>query len=372
MQRKMVVILIDALGWEVVRMHEFCKGILPFQTPAETVLGYSSAAIPSLLTGEPPSEHGIWSMYRHDPEGSPFRSLRFLPRLPFSVECRIRNVLKRRLDRKGLARAYYDLYLIPPRILSRFDLAQKGDPYSADGLENGIFARLQSERIRYKVWDYRSREEDNFGELLEALAGDARLLFLYTAELDSLMHRLGLEHDEVRRKLAYYEEAIKEIVEKAGRLSLDLDLFVFSDHGMTPVTGEVDLWGGMERSHLRIGKGLTAFFDSTMARFWADEGHRSLLADFLSGFPGGRILGTEELEKLGCRFEDGSYGEVIFLADPGVMIVPSFMGRERLAAMHGYHPDDPFSKACFLSLEEQGDAPRSILQFKDFLLARLQ
>ncbi|MCK5619391.1 MAG: nucleotide pyrophosphatase, partial [Candidatus Krumholzibacteria bacterium] len=56
-----IVLLIDALGWEIAERFEFCKGLSLRRAPLGTVLGYSSAAIPSLLSGALPSEHGAWA-----------------------------------------------------------------------------------------------------------------------------------------------------------------------------------------------------------------------------------------------------------------------------------------------------------------------
>ena len=64
---------------------------------------------------------------------------------------------------------------------------------------------------------------------------------------------------------------------------------------------------------------------------------------------GGRILSEMELKTMGAYWPDGRFGELIFLVDPGVMIVPSHMGQKSLAAMHGYHPNDPSADAIFLS-----------------------
>ncbi|HEU4364717.1 MAG TPA: hypothetical protein VFT13_04560, partial [Candidatus Krumholzibacteria bacterium] len=84
----------------------------------------------------------------------------------------------------------------------------------------------------------------------------------------------------------------------------------------------------------------------------------------------GRRLRDEELETMGCLFPAREYGETVFLADPGVLIVPSFMGSRAIAAMHGYHPDDTFSRGCFLS-DAGATAPDSILGFKGCLQALL-
>src|ERR671910_477587 len=77
-----VFVLVDALGWRWLEGRAFLDDLLPHRQPLRTVLGYSSGAIPTLLTGRPPSEHGHWNLFYYDPAGSPFRWLRRLDFLP--------------------------------------------------------------------------------------------------------------------------------------------------------------------------------------------------------------------------------------------------------------------------------------------------
>src|SRR5512140_3701247 len=77
-----VFVLVDALGWEFVKDREFLSDVLPNRRCLETVFGFSSGAIPSILTGLLPSGHGHWNLYLHAPERSPFRWARPLRLLP--------------------------------------------------------------------------------------------------------------------------------------------------------------------------------------------------------------------------------------------------------------------------------------------------
>src|SRR5439155_20183 len=80
-----VFVLIDAFGWEIAQRLGFLSDALPHRAPLRTVLGYSSGAIPTMLTGKSPAEHGHWNLFYYDPEGSPFRWLRGLHFLPDRV-----------------------------------------------------------------------------------------------------------------------------------------------------------------------------------------------------------------------------------------------------------------------------------------------
>ena len=52
--------------------------------------------------------------------------------------------------------------------------------------------------------------------------------------------------------------------------------------------------------------------------------------------------------ELGIRFPDRSQGDLLFVADEGLLILPSYMGSYLLAGMHGYHPDARDADACLL------------------------
>ena len=367
-----IVILIDALGWEIVQRFNFCADLLPRSGPLDTVLGYSSAAIPSLLTGELPSAHGAWAMYRYAPEASPFAFLRHVPKLPHALEWRLRVLTKRIIAKRGSIEGYYDLYEIPPHLLSDFDIAQRGDPYTPGGMEQEtLFDRLVSEGVSFKTWTYRTPESDNFDALVKSVASDDRFLFFYTADLDALMHQVGIFADAVRDKLAEYERRIRTVVDAASAAGRPTRVYLFSDHGMTDVGEVVDLMGAVESWGYKLGGGFKAFYDSTMARFWCDDATATELTAKLNVTGWGSVVPREELEAFGCYFEDRSYGDVIFLAKPGALIVPSFMSHEAIGAMHGYHPDDRYSRGCFMTNDPEGQLPGSIMDLKAYLLGKL-
>jgi hypothetical protein len=109
---------------------------------------------------------------------------------------------------------------------------------------------------------------------------------------------------------------------------------------MCDVTGTVDIMRDVEALGLEIGRDYVPFYDSTMARFRIrSERSREAIGKLLGGRPSGRLLSPDEMGRLGVAFPDGRFGDIVFLADPGVVIVPSYMGAEPVAAMHGYHPD---------------------------------
>jgi hypothetical protein len=101
-----------------------------------------------------------------------------------------------------------------------------------------------------------------------------------------------------------------------------------------------------------------------MARFWFfNERARDEIVSALQAVPQGRILPKEELQQLRAFFTDGYFGELIFLAREGVLIVPSHMGERPIRGMHGYHPDDPHSYAMLCT--NQPEIPEDIAAIPD-------
>ena len=360
-----LVFLVDALGWEIAEHFGFGREYFGTRAPLGTVLGYSAAAIPSLLSGTTPAEHGSWAMFRRAGRDGSFASLRWIPPLPHVVDWRARRWIRRWLDRRGRVKAYYDLYEIPAHLLHRFDIAQTGDPFRPDGLaRETVFDWMRAQGIRYRLWDYRTAEEENLRAATQAVAEPYDVLFVYTAELDALMHRVGIFHDSVGARLQTYTAFLAAVRDSARAHDVELETVLLSDHGMTDVTDTVDVWHAMTQQGWKLGHDYTAFFDSTMARTWGDEAVAAAVAQALGDR--GRRLDAPQLRAFGCHFPGGEYGDDIFLANPGVLIVPSFMGSRRIAAMHGYHPEDRYSRGVFMT-DAAMPAPASILGFKAHL-----
>ena len=128
----------------------------------------------------------------------------------------------------------------------------------------------------------------------------------------------------------------------AARGGREAWLYLCSDHGMVEVTASVDVMGRLQRLPWRQGRDYLAFFDSTMARFWwrTPAARDAVLAE-LGREPRGSWLSLAELANQGADFPDHRYGDDVFLLEPGALLVPSYMGRTPVAAMHGYDPSHP-------------------------------
>jgi hypothetical protein len=373
-----LVFLIDALGYEQVGRGGFLDDRIPLDRPrVRSVFGFSSAAIPSLLTGRPPREHGHWSMYRRDMGDSVFTPyadlLRIAGRLPRG-QWRTRSWLSGRLRRRGLT-GYFDLYEVPLAYLPLFDLCQRRNIYrpGAFPTTKSLFDRLEAARVAWRVWDWSCSTERAFLEMKQAAAGGhERLLMLYTPELDATMHTHGPRSAAARAWLARCEERIGEVIDAARAAGRQPRIRIFGDHGMAQVRGYADVMAALGRLEWRMPRDYTVFLDSSMARFWfANERARSEILTKLAGLPGGRFIPESEMSELGVDVAGHAYGEAVWLCDPGIVILPSFMGSTPLEGMHGYHPDDPDTDTTLLAEPVPERPVNSILDITPMLLSDL-
>jgi predicted AlkP superfamily pyrophosphatase or phosphodiesterase len=357
-------VFIDACGWEIIKNDPFARAVAPHRRQLKSVFGYSSACIPSILSGRWPVEHRNWSYFVHDPKNSPFRSLRSLRWLPTALTSRrrFRRWLSKLLKVRLKFRGYFDLYNVPFRYISLFDFTEKKNPLQPGGLNRGpnIFDHLQERDIPYHVSDPTRTEQQNLEALQKDIAAESiDLAFLYWPDLDGLLHRVGNDVPDIPQKLRAYEKALDQLLATAREHYSEVKLYIFSDHGMANCDELLDLRSKIDVLGLEMGRDYAVVYDSTMARFWFfNDRARQLVTERLAAVEKGRILGDEELAELGTLFPDRYFGELIFLVDEGVLIVPSHMGERPIRAMHGYHPDAPHSYAVLLS--NQKDVPEDV------------
>jgi len=348
-------VFIDALGWEVLQRHpDFLADLAAHRKPLETILGYSSACDPSIISGLTPAEHKLWSSYYYLREGkSPFTWTRWLGLLPdrLTERARVRHYLSKLVKKVCGISGYFQLYNVPFRHLPLFHYAEWKRIWEIQpqGLPTGttIFDLMHAAGLSWYVHDSGKNDEGKLADLRAALgAGEADLAYISLGKLDALMHAEGTRTAKIGELLKWYDARIHELMTGAGANYDDVRLHIFTDHGMHDIHEGYDLQKDIAALGLRFGHDYVAFYDSTMGRFWplTTNAETRLLAA-LGEHPKGRLLPEEELRRLGVYFPDGQYGDLIFLMHPGIQIAPGFMGRKAIAGMHGFHPDDPDSRA---------------------------
>ncbi|HVB34133.1 MAG TPA: alkaline phosphatase family protein [Patescibacteria group bacterium] len=371
-----ILVLIDALGWTYVREQGFLQGLLRYRAPIRTVLGFSSAAIPTILTGAPPQRHGHWNLLYYDPEHSPFRWLRRLDFLPERV---LNNRLTRRsiteIGRRALGLGPLFDCSVNPRLLPWFNWVEKRNIFARGGITGApsFFDEIARRDVSCRVYTYRDSSDEEIIQKAEKdlASGEADVLFLYLSEIDRFLHERCASRQDWMATLARYETRLLSLFEKALERDRRATCAVFSDHGMTPVRRHIDLAGEIGRLGYRMPEDFLAVYDSTMARYWFfGDRARQAITRHLAALPVGRILTDQELQRLGVFFGDRRYGELIYLLDAGCLLSDSGFhnGGWKPAGMHGYHPDDPYSDGVFLTNREPSSPVRSVADVHAFLM----
>lgn len=350
-----IYVLVDALGWALLKDRPFLDDLVVDRRGLTSILGYSSGAIPTLLTGRLPAQHGHWNLFYLSPGRSPFRWTRALGALP-------RPLVENRVARRGLKAVarrvagytgYFSLYAYPVAHLPLFDLTEKRDIYQPGGLDApSIFDVMRRAAIPYECYTYHRCTDPQILDLAPARAAgaDARVLFLYLSGLDHHLHYHVHEPDSVAATLEWYERGLRRVYRAARDAGRETRMFVFSDHGMTPVRWTYDLRRDVEALGLTTPADYLPAYDSTMARFWVwSDRARQRLTELLVDHPCGALVPDGELQRLGVWFDDGRYYHLLFVMKPGVLLCPSDMGHVRFAGMHGYHPSDPTADAVLLA-----------------------
>lgn len=366
-----IFIFIDALGWEIAQKHNFLSDTLPNRYPAEMVFGYSSTAIPTILSGQPPTVHKHLSFYYYDPEKSPFKfikyiGLRFLPSKIFD-RWRVRHILSKIVAKIHGFTGYFEIYSMPFNRIHFFNYAEKTDIFVPNGLApvKNLADKLEDAGLRYHISNWRLSEQENFNALNNEIEEEKpEFAFLYTAKLDGLLHFETKDGQKIPKKLKWYEKRIKKLIENVKEHYEEYSIHVMSDHGMTTKTETVDIKKLFRGSGLKFGKDYAAVFDSTMARFWYfNKNAEKQVREIMKSVKKGHFLTQEEKERFRVDFKDDMYGKDIFLLDPGIQIEPCDMGLKALPGMHGFSPLDKDSCASFLSTDKIKEPPQWVGDF---------
>jgi hypothetical protein len=353
----MLVVFVDALGArQSERLAQRSMG-LAHRTSLRGVLGYSSGALPTVLTGVDPSVHGRMCLFsRAETDTSLLAPLSWLGLLPRLVHerPRLRGMLSSWLRQSRNLRGYVQLGRVPPSAFRWLDMPERDDLFQTETIGGARTFLADAREAGLSVFSARWQldETARWQDALSRLAQEPPdLAFLYATELDGLLHRVGNEAGEVDAVLDRLAARIVRARELMGRGGAEVRTLVVGDHGMADVREIFDprpLLGQLGARH---------FVDSTMLRLWGDgptldRAHR-LLA---SRFPG-RWLDADALAERRAPAFGGRYGDALWLLPEGHLFAPSFMGGA-VRGMHGYDLDAPSAQAGLLT--DAADVAREV------------
>ncbi len=373
-----IFLFIDALGWKIVNDHHFLTGLLPHRRRIDMQFGYSCSAIPTILSGKTPAEHGHLGLFRFAPEESPFKSLARLAWLfkpaSFWNRGRVRHHLSKVLKKFYGFTGYFQLYRMPLWKLKFVDYCEKRNLFVAGGMENiaNLHDTLSKKGVNFHISDWHLSDAENCLAAEKAIEKGKNFLFVYTAGFDGVLHDRVGDDKAVKEKLDEIQKLVESLYRKAEKYAESVQFTIISDHGMTPLAGTVDIMDKVAQSGLVFGKDYGVCYDSTMARFYyLNDNARSVIAEIMKEFPG-HFLSKEEELKYRIYRSDRAFGDEIFLLDAGIQIVPSDMGGIPLNGMHGFAPENEHSFAALLSNRELPEKIEHVADYFNFMIERAE
>ncbi|MDO8528351.1 MAG: hypothetical protein Q7S06_00475 [Nanoarchaeota archaeon] len=157
----------------------------------------------------------------------------------------------------------------------------------------------------------------------EPLYSSKEIEFEYIGDLDNVAHRYGTKSQRTI-------DTIKKVDEKISKEDFDI---IFSDHGMIDV-----------KKTINVPLSENCFIDSDMARYWGNEEELNEIKKRLP-MKDGKII----------DWKDKSYGDLIFIVKPGILILPNYwQGKQPAKAMHGYYGDNKELNGIYI-IKKQGN-----------------
>ena len=361
MSRKQVLILmqVDALRHDYITEGDapFLYSLLDTGVSGSLVPTFGFEPDAAYLAGLHRDECDGGAHYWYEPEATPFGVARYLPvfldHLPHLSKKVFRKLLTEWV-RHTTASKYESVANIPLNVLPFVSPADKHLPYESAYLEQPtIFSLCEAHNIPWLFHaspSYPVRIDAGVERLKRALKPPMGFAFWHIGDLDAVGHRYGPNSTERRAAMRRVDAGIRDIFSHLEHLYDRISCVVIGDHGMADVHGTVDVEGALRRAGIRQEQGLAYFLDSTMARFWLfDEAMRSRVETALYELPGGTILTQKDLDRYHLNYSHNRFGDLIFQADPGILISPNyFQGKRPIKGMHGYAPDFSDQHSAFI------------------------
>ncbi len=376
-----IFVVVDGVGYEQVA-HFMPAGLARWAgrlglCALDTLLAYSSGIYPSIWSGQYPDTHSVWTeFYRREhasafPITAPTALLpgKYLPRKAAFVQlAAMRKLGVKTTDfyavptsvQKYFSRSNADYTSIPP-------VPMPGSPLISDVIEKAG-----------QTWEYVycSVLNDESERLIKDAASRVDMLMVCLPELDEEGHHLGPMTDA-------FGVVFAEFARKLDNLLADLEqrwpgsgVFLFSDHGMTPVNGAFDFWTYLEEHGFKLGSDYLAFLNSTIASIWFDDKSpdgqtkAEKIIDALNASGQGRVLSLEEHDEYHVNFPDNRYGERFFVVNEELEIIPNFISAawKPHLGMHGYDPRCASTRSFFIGGDQVTCQPRDVVGLYDVLV----
>lgn len=340
-------------------------------------LGFCERA--EILSGLKPDSTGFFTAIGYDPQNSPYRSIRGLRILDvvekigliglrclgsyFASKCyrRLRGYANRYFWRKGISMS---TFMIPPAFLKYFSLTEDGvDIRKPEAFpEPSIFTLLEKAGKDYFYDSFTAlnirtsfSDQGRLNRVCQVVKEiESDLFLIYISIPDAVGHRFGPDSNELKESLRNMDQMLKNFVNEVEKQTSGNRYIFLGDHGMLAVKAtiniEAELLACLGSKGLKPKVDFLYFLDSTMLRVWFLKENvqwpiNELLMTSKLLKSNGIFINGSEAKRFHIPWKDRRYGDLLWLANPGVQIFPDFFHRVYPSkGMHGYDPEIPESQ----------------------------
>lgn len=320
---------------------------------------------PTLFTGLYPHEHGMWQVRLKSREE--YSEKKLTDNLPDQA-----TILGQCLAHLFIGSL--DLAGVPSWRRRRFDILKTRyisrtlNSYLKFNNNDSLFS-IVGEKESYYM--YSIRFDKLFSLLPDLCSVDRRLELLEIHSLDIMQHWNLDNSSKIFKLYGAVDRFVSELHTKCKRKGVDF--MILSDHGQEPVIGSIDLIKRLSKLGIPRDQ-YTYYIEAPKARFWFHSDRaREKIVDMLASVDHGTVLSYKDMYKYNVKFDDESYGQFYFIAEPGHIFFPNdfyhplgniFLGivdpqqRSRLTSpkyrgYHGYLPHNESEKGFMLLLDDQ-------------------
>ncbi len=312
------------------------------------------------LAGLRPDEADGGAMFWLDPEHSPFRFTRFLPRgidkLPERPAGLVRKGIRlvaQITSSNPHTRRWASPGWIPLALLPHFSFARTrrmDEPGFAP--KATVFDHLREAGYAWYFHgmpEYRVSGAEVHRRFLTEFSGREKYAFLHIGDLDGVGHRYGPCSAERKAALRRLDHILEQIVTLALDRAGQVDLLIFGDHGMVQVERTLDVTPAIQRLKAR-GLSFDYFIDATFFRCWSQNPDiLAAVRDEFNRFPGLMEIGQAQARRYGLYYRHNRFWDICWQAEAGLVFTPNFHNNhERLLGMHGYLPECLDNRSAFV------------------------
>ncbi|WP_394392270.1 alkaline phosphatase family protein [Shewanella woodyi] len=366
---KTILVVLDAFRHDYIdpELTPFLFSLLDSSKYYKKIIpSYGFCERTEIMVGLEPSESNYFTAIGYDSDYSPYKHISGLLKLLSRVEKsspRLVNKVIRRLLWEYISRRDYGFASvnIPMNSLAHFSLTEDGKDSIINSSPESIINLARKFEKTVSLSSFTSldskmmgNDDDRIENLIsEVSESNDSLYLLYISSADHFGHKYGPDSEPFKVELLNLDKKISELYKSVNNITEQVNWMFVGDHGMTEIEYKLDIIRSIDLalSEFKFGVDFIYFADSTVFRVWyLDKAKEELINSKLVSlfsesefFNKGHLTTETEIGLVGDR----TYGDLLWLANPGVVINPDFFNtsNKELNGMHGYNPF--LSETCF-------------------------